>query len=490
MTNEDVISRAVKGLNDGQADNYETLVQELKKTTLDTPSTYLDSLRRSVKHINKKHETLIGAVLNIDWTSYDEDTSRMFIEFLAELISVRTFYVKVCVRSLVKQLAPKGELLDENLLVAFKRRCEHVHTAVQTILHIAPLSSRFIVDAVKQSFPYLGKKLFVLETFVVHLLQLATYAYDVRFELLQLLIDKIISIDVLTHSRKLEQATIEIEGLTRSESEQENINKLDQLMAILFSYIDSISFIDGVLDYEGSRSLFKDFLGVHEHFIMKTQCTHVQFLLFYMASYHKDFTELFISMCWRILQDPNYAGVLRETSASYLSSFLARAKFVDTPLIRRELQNLSTWIHRYIDYQDDNAQLVRSKHSSFYSACQALFYVFLYHHKILLETPTDIKFIKSLNFVRVVTSRLNPLKHCLESVVAMFARVTRMYQIVFCYSIIERNNRSLDQMTEDKGGCADAAYLGNFFPFDPYMLGKSGKWIEPLYCSWKMRVDT
>ena len=288
MTNQDVISQAVKGLNEGQTGHYETLVQELKKTTIDTPIVYLNSLRQSVKHINKKHETLIGVILNIDWTGYDEDTSCAFIEFLAELISVRTFYVKVCIRSLVKQLAPKAEFLDENLHVAFKRKCEHVHSAMQTVLQIAPLSSRFIVDAVKQSFPYLGKKLFVLETFIVHLLQLATYAYDVRFELLQLLIDKVISIDVLTHRRKVEQkSAIEVNGLTRSESEEENVKKLDQLMVILFSYVDSVSFVGGVLDYESSRSLFKDFLGVHEHFIMKTQCTHVQFILFYMASFHK-----------------------------------------------------------------------------------------------------------------------------------------------------------------------------------------------------------
>jgi len=319
--------------------------------------------------------------------------------------------------------------------------------------------------------------LFILETYTFQLLQLATYARDVRLELLQLLIDKIISIDVLTHRHKLQHMC---------ESDEENVNKLDQLMVIMFTYVDTVSFMDGVLDYEGSRSLFKDFLAVHQHFIMKTQCTHVQFILFYMSSFHKDFVELFIGMCWQILQDPNYAGVLRETSAFYLSSFLARAKFVGTELIRRELQNLSRWIHRYVDYQDDNAQLVKCKHSSFYSACQALFYVFVYHHKILLDSPTDIKFIKSLNFVRIVTSRLNPLKHCLQSVVAMFARVTRMYQIVFCYSIIERNNRSLDQMTDNNND----EELGNVFPFDPYMLTKSRKWVEPLYCSWQMRNDT
>ena len=278
MTNQDPIFQAVKGLNEGFCDQYNAVVQELKKTTLETPCTYLNSLRRAIKHINKKHEALIGVILDIDWSSYDgEETPRVFVEFLAELVSVRTFYVNVCLRSLVKQLVPKTEVSEENM-PALRKKCEHIHTAIRTILHIAPLSSKFIVGAAKHNFPYLGKKLFILETYTFQLLQLATYARDVRLELLQLLIDKIISIDVLTHRHKLQHVC---------ESEEENVNKLDQLMVILFTYVDTVSFMDGVLDYEGSRSLFKDFLAVHQHFIMKTQCTHVQFLLFYMSSFHK-----------------------------------------------------------------------------------------------------------------------------------------------------------------------------------------------------------
>jgi len=52
MSSEDIILRAVKGVNDGQCQHYETLVQELKKTTLDSPSCYLAAFRQAVRHIN------------------------------------------------------------------------------------------------------------------------------------------------------------------------------------------------------------------------------------------------------------------------------------------------------------------------------------------------------------------------------------------------------------------------------------------------------
>jgi len=482
MSSEDIILRAVKGVNEGQCQHYETLVQELKKTTLDSPSCYLAAFRQAVRHINKKHETLIGVLLNIDWTSYDDETARHFIEFLADLISVKTFYVKVCIRSLIKQFVSKTELFDDDQQFALKKKCDHIHTALQTIIHIAPLSSKFVVDAVKQSFPYLGKSLFILETYFVQVLQLAVYVHDARFQLLQLLIDKLISVDVLTHRQQKDQ--IHSKKELSCNNEEENMTKMDQLMTLFFAYIDSVSFEEGVLDYNAAGSLFKDLLCVFEHFMIKTQCTHVQFMLFHMASLHRDFMEAFLATCWGILQDPNYASILRQTSACYLSSFLARAKFVDISIVRRELRNLSAWIHRYIDYQDDNTQIAKTKHGPFYSACQALFYIFVYHHKLLVETPADITFTKSLNLARIVTSRLNPLKYCLESVVGMFARVTRMYQIVFCYSIIERNNRSLENMSEHCKVIEGDGSMGTFFPFDPYMLPKSGKWIQPLYCLW------
>jgi len=489
MNTEEFVVTAVKGLNNGECEQFDILVKELMKETLDAPLFYLNALRRAIKHINKRHETLIGVILNIDWTCYNTDTQHVFIEFLTELVSAKTFYAKVCIRSLIKQFVPRVEIFDDDLLDALSKKCAHIHNALRGIIAIAPLSSTYFAEAVKSYFPYTGKSLFILETYIVHILQLTVYVQEVRFEMMQLLIDKLITVDVLVPRHKIAQENMYMDQL-QYERDQENIHKLDQLMAIVFAYMDSASFENGTLDYDYAKLLFKDLLKIHETFVIKTQSSHVQFVLFYMASLHKDFTESFIETCWRILQDPNYAGILRQASACYLSSFLARAKFVSKDVIKRELKKMSEWIHRYIDFQDDNAnQGNEMKHTPFYSACQALFYVFVYHHKMLLDSSSDIKFIKSMNLVRIVTSRLNPLKVCLDSIVKMFARLTRMYQIVFCYSIIERNNRSLEQMRV-RNISESEEYMGKFFPFDPYVLPKSGKWIEPLYCPWNVTIDT
>lgn len=83
-------------------------------------------------------------------------------------------------------------------------------------------------------------------------------------------------------------------------------------------------------------------------------------------------------------------------------------------------------------------------------------------------------FLQGLNLAKIVTCRLNPLRVCLPPVVSNFASVTRHYQLVYCYSIIEHNARNnLPQVYRDSTGTATTSekiYLDTFFPFDPYIL--------------------
>jgi len=497
----EVVLNAVKGLNNGKSQEFKSFVNDLSVKTMDETifCTYINALRKAVPYMNKQHETLIGVVLKSDWASYELNTVANFIEFLGELVSAKTYYVKVCIRSLIKQFLQNTEVFEEQLN-KLKIKCEHVHTALQTILRLTPLSVKYVGEIVKNCFPYTGKSLFVLETYVVHILQITVYAPGTRLEILEFIVAKLIAVDVHVPRHELEQESLNFEmedelnflpADDQKFSSNKNVCKLDQLMTILFAYIDSVSFDDDALDYAHAFLLFKDLIVIFESVVLKTQSSHVQFLLFYVASFHKDFSESFIEACWRILQDPNYASVLRQASSCYLSSFLARAKYVEKDVVIDQVRRLSEWTHRYIDLQDENSiRADRNKHGPFYSACQALFYIILYHYKSLLETPDGITFMKSVNLVRIVTSRLNPLKFCLESVVNLFARVTRMYQIVFCYSIIERNNRlSFQTNTAGSEELSKAdEHDKSFFPFDPYMLPKSNKWVLPSYIKWNLSV--
>lgn len=92
---------------------------------------------------------------------------------------------------------------------------------------------------------------------------------------------------------------------------------------------------------------------------------------------------------------------------------------------------------------------------------------------------SELIFLQNLGLNKIVSCPLNPLKPCHSAVAQKFAAVARNYQLVYCHSIIERNNRNnlpILFMAENKN-----LHVDTFFPYDPYLLLTSGKKIVPLY---------
>jgi len=85
---------------------------------------------------------------------------------------------------------------------------------------------------------------------------------------------------------------------------------------------------------------------------------------------------------------------------------------------------------------------------------------------------------------------MNPLKVCLPTVVKMFAHITRQHELVFCYTIIEQNNRMMLPVATPTSSRAvlNLSFmnqLDSFFPFDPYLLRRSSKFIKSCYQEWE-----
>ncbi|CAL1605100.1 unnamed protein product [Knipowitschia caucasica] len=104
-----------------------------------------------------------------------------------------------------------------------------------------------------------------------------------------------------------------------------------------------------------------------------------------------------------------------------------------------------------------------------------------------------LEYLQSLNLERMVLCRLNPLKVCLPTVTHMFAAIMRRYQVVFCYSVIEKNSRHMVPMVRSSTGgdrvLSNTNPLDCFFPYDPYLLKRSGQLIQPLYQVWEEPAD-
>uniref|UniRef100_A0A4W6D558 RRN3 homolog, RNA polymerase I transcription factor n=1 Tax=Lates calcarifer TaxID=8187 RepID=A0A4W6D558_LATCA len=508
----------------GDSSDYELLKHQLADPEIKDAQiiSWLQEFRSCVTQLNKDHEQLIYTVLRLPWVGRSQAVVEEYMTFLSNLVSAQTVYLCACLKMVVSHFTPKRVTIceggvdisdsddeDENL----PRNFDQCHQALQLIARYVPSTSRFLMPILQENFPFVQKSSRTLECYVHNLLRVTVYIPSIRRDILEVIIGKMLKLDVSASRSDIEEAEENtVQNQRAAEQTEEGLfdmvtdtadqpsrttamahpvaERLDTLMAVMMAYIKDVCYVDGSLHVERTKELYKDLLGVFDKLILPTHAScHVQYTLFYLCSFRLALAEAFLDHLWKILQSPSQPAVLRQAAAGFLGSFLARAKFIPLPTVRACLDLLLSWIHRYIDSQDSSGKQACcdiSLHGPFYSACQAVFYTIVFRH---LEPYHQIY----LNLERVVMCQLNPLKVCLPSVTSMFAAITRKYQVVFCYTIIERNSRHMLPVVRSSAGgdgvTTNTNPLDSFFPFDPYLLKRSGQLIEPLYQVWEELVD-
>lgn len=192
--------------------------------------------------------------------------------------------------------------------------------------------------------------------------------------------------------------------------------------------------------------------------------------------------ESFISyLCYKVW-DPNVATTIRQSSVGYIASMFARAKYIPLDLIKRTLHELCAWAHSYIQKSDASQNTTSIKaHVVFYAVCEAVFYVIAFRSRDLTNSNENLVFLQSLQLSTLVTCHLNPLRVCLPAVATAFAGVTRAHQLAYCHTILERNARRKLATVYQNEVMLPEETLDTTFPFDPYLLKKSGAFIASIY---------
>lgn len=512
----------------GDFSDYELLKHQLADPEIKDAQilNWLQEFRSCVTLLSKEHEQLIYCILQLPWVGRSQAVVEEYMAFLSNLVSAQTVYLCFCLRMVVSHFTPKRVTIceggvdisdsdDEN--ENLPRNFEQCHQALQLIFRYVPSTGRFLTPILQENFPFIQKSSRTLECYVHNLLRLTVYIPSIRKDVVEIVINKMLKLDVSASRSDIEEAE---ESTVHNQHQEEGLfdmdedvypssrsstivhpvaERLDALMAVLMAYIKDVCHVNGSLHMERTKDLYKDLLSAFDKVILPTHaCSHVQYTLFYLCSFKLALAEAFLDHLWKIVHNPSQPAVLRQSAVGYMGSFLARAKFTTVLTVRACLDLLVSWIHGYIDTQDSSdrpAYCDISLHGPFYSTCQAVFYTIIFRHKAILEgnMKKGLEYLQSLNLERVVMCQLNPLKVCLPAVTNMFAAITRKYQVVFCYSVIERNNRQmLPVIRSSTGGdsvTANANPLDCFFPFDPYLLKRSGQLIEPLYQVWEEPAD-
>lgn len=185
---------------------------------------------------------------------------------------------------------------------------------------------------------------------------------------------------------------------------------------------------------ERRTTLFRTLLDIFDRTLLRTFKTrNVQFVLFYLCSKDTSASDHFVGvLLGRALFDVDAPSVTRVAAAGYVASFVARAKFVDAGMTRKVVRHLCQYLEGQMD---DFARSGGSRLNGggggggqelpvFYAVSQAVFYIFCFRWKDLLEEEEDIddevgllgldagrKWMMGLETLKkAVNSSFNPLK--------------------------------------------------------------------------------
>ena len=170
-------------------------------------------------------------------------------------------------------------------------------------------------------------------------------------------------------------------------------------------------------------------LSIFDRTILRTfKSRYTQFLVFWYSSLDPEFSDLFQGMLVsKSLLEEDQPAVTRAAAASYIASFVSRAQFVDRESARRVVACLCNFLRSRLDIFDavntaGAPPPSMAHHSIFYAVAQAVFLVFCFRWRDLLEENDDVdeftptsgpakKWMPELDVLqRVVQSDLNPLK--------------------------------------------------------------------------------
>lgn len=531
------VRRTLEEFKEGDEANYRRLTLKLKSSRLerDVLLDLLGQLEASAFLLTSECENLVVAILKLQWMHYDVESQQAYMNLLVTLASAQSTYLYHILQTLASLLSPEALLKSSpaasdlsDVLHKSSAWLEHcyatVHSTIQSLNNIIPTLSHHLLKALMTHLPSISARHEIQQAYIKNLFHVTRYLPGSRKEILEVVVNRITEIDVhcprseiweltdedgdedeeqmestqfdmddvKTHSEEEEEASREAVTSPAGPRLSEIATALDGLMYVLLTFLKETYQNDDDA-HQDSRSLLLQLFQVFRRIVLPTHSSnHIQYCLFYMSSLKKSFADAFLDYLWKQFVNPNTSLMLRESAVSYMASFLSRANFVPLGIITASLELMGKWLHAYIDNQElsSKVKVDLDIHRPFYTLCQAMFYVIVYHYKDLLGSDQGNKFVMNLNLDRIISCRLNPLGYCLPSIVNIFATITRKYQVVFCYTIIERNARVGNIMRYHSSSGHQKHFdvnnpLDTFFPFDPYVLPKSGEFINSLYKQWE-----
>lgn len=517
---------------------------------LPTPASlkhHLLGLLSHVASLDRNCSSLVNAVVNSEWLGRDESYVKLFIRFLGNMAAAQGSYLGLVLKMLATKLAgvPRGTgRLPGYPTVRVPEMYTRVHMALKYVMRLVPAGSGALSPILSQQFPFETDPANSYIAYTRNLIQIISYTPELQSDILALITEKLVKIDVQIQV-DLEDFEDELEdeilGASPDDDEEidddddasvisedsddenrrvsemkQNIQKLDGMIDILFEYYTPPFTTGSSDDKENTLDLL---LSHFQTIILPTyRSRHTQFLLFHFSQSSPLLVDRFASACIQLVFNKLQPGILRQSAAAYLASFVARGAHIPGEVVRDVFDLLIVHLNNLrMDYEAGCRGPDLRRYGPFYSTAQALLYIFCFRWRDLTTAaiegdspeqveelePSQVAFPPTIKefLHKAIYSRLNPLKICSPSIVTEFARIAHHFQLLYVYPLLETNKRlrvtafrSISTLSnpgfsqverEIRAGDHLGYQLDAYFPFDPYQLPRSRRWIEGDYVEWR-----
>ena len=508
---------------------------------------HLLGLLSHVASLDRDCSGLVHAVINSEWLGRDEPYVKLYIRFLGNLAAAQGTYLGVIFKKLVTTLAGVSRgtgRLPGYPIVPVSEIYARVHMALRYLMRLLPAGSSTLSPILSQQFPFDTDSARSFIAYTRNITQIISYAPELQSDILALITEKLVKVDVQIQA-DLEDFEDELEDellncspdadeeldsddddsiVSDDEDDEDrrvsemkgNIHKVDGMIDVLFEYYTP-PFTNGSLD---DKENTLDLLLSHfQTIILPTyKSRHSQFLLFHFSQSSPVLVDRFASACIQLIFNKLQPGIMRQSAAAYLASFVARGAHIPGEVVRDVFDLLIVHLNNVrMDYEASCRGPDLRRYGPFYSTAQALLYIFCFRWRDLTTAaaegdspeqveelePSQVAFPPNIKefLHKAIYSRLNPLKVCSPGIVNEFARIARHFQLLYVYPLIESNKRlritafrSISTLSnpnfsqverEIRAGDNLGYQLDAYFPFDPYQLPRSRRWLEGDYVEWR-----
>jgi RNA polymerase I-specific transcription initiation factor RRN3 len=456
---------------------------------------YYIALTAFTPRLGRTCDGLVKSLLQCSWVGRDDQFAKIYVQFLAALASAQGPRLVQILSTLVDMFSfsrPSDWAVEGFPPVLREVVQDRLHVALRYILHLFPIAESVLGPILANKYPYHDEPKRVHLAYVDNLLRLRQYSTDLRHEVMDLIISRLVKIDVEmqmdlddmddklaamvgmalksaqehndqdeddsddSDNESVSSAESEDDEYSRVKTAKENIEKMDAILDSLFE-LYTPSFADP--DSQGAMEVFEDLLTEFSNLILPTiKSRHTQFLIFHFGQKSERLIDAFCGTCINIAFESHRPLILRQSACAYLASFVARGAHVPGHIVIK--------IFEVLGYHLDEMRAVYEvscrgpdvrRYAPFYALMQALMYVFCFRWQDLIKSaPHDVDRDDPLSYLdqelewepevkdimrRNIYSKLNPLKVCSPVIVEQYAKLAHHFQFMYVYPLIESNKR-------------------------------------------------